>query len=117
VAQAKRKTKPKPKPNWPKRLLLFVFIPLFIWLLAFLLWFNWRSVEKLFSPDKDKGRTPSKATRRSEKSERSQQSEPTTGRGESTSRSSEDFSLQPNAKEKISDEDRKQLENILKGQR
>lgn len=125
VAQAKTKKKKQDSP-WLKRFLLFVIVPLFVWFLAFLIWFNWTSIEKLFSKANLEDRSPTKASRKSERVEKPEK----TDRNEKASRQEEPAteekteSPRPRAeprpaetKEKILDEDRKKLEDILKAQR
>jgi hypothetical protein len=87
VAQ-KRRNK---KSGWLRAALLFVFVPLFVWALAFLIWFNWTDFNHFLGFGK---KTP--ATNPSTQLERpSKQTE------------------KP-PPEKILDEDRKKLEEILK---
>jgi hypothetical protein len=75
------------KRRWLRAVLLFVGVPVFIWALAFLVWFNWNSI----SNDLSDNTTPPalKPSRQLQKPEK-------------------------NPKEKIPDEDRRQLEEILK---
>jgi hypothetical protein len=81
----------KKKRGWLRAVVLFVFVPFFVWALAFFVWFNWNNISNLLHSD-TRGPT-AKETKRVEK--------PTTG--------SED-----SPKEKILDQDRRQLEEILK---
>jgi len=87
VAQKRSK-----KTSWLRSLLLFIFIPIIIWVLAFLIWFFWRDIAKLF----DK-RGPAKTP-------------PGVSRGTEKGQSRRDNKSQ----EKIPDEDRKKLDEILK---
>ena len=80
------------KTSWLRSLLLFIFIPIIIWVLAFLIWFFWRDIAKLF----DK-RGPAKTP-------------PGVSRGTEKGQSRRDNKSQ----EKIPDEDRKKLDEILK---
>ena len=70
-----------------KILLLFVATPLVVWFLAFLIWFYWNDVVKLTSKDR---------------------SQPASNAGRHSERPSEN-----KPKEKILDEDRKKLEDVL----
>jgi hypothetical protein len=81
--------KKRSKTSWLRWLLLFIFTPLVVWLLAFLLWFYWKDVAKLFSADRERLPPAPKAT---------EQVEPARQR----------------PSEKILDEDRKKLDEILK---
>jgi len=87
VAATKRK-----KKSWFKRLVFYVCVPLVVWFVAFLIWFYWSDLRALFGKDKAPMRAMPKAGR-SEKAE-----------GIPANRS----------EEKILDEDRKRLEDILK---
>ena len=81
------------KAGWLKTALIYTFFPLFVWSLAFVAWLYWDSVAGLFSQDKAKARPAPRAARQAEKSEQA-----------SGQRS----------QEKILDDDRKKLEDILK---
>ena len=80
------------KRSWLKNLLLFIFTPIIIWILAFLLWFFWRDIVKLFDKNAP-SKTPPGISRGTEK---------TPPRRENKSQ------------EKIPDEDRRKLDEILK---
>jgi hypothetical protein len=75
-----------------KSLLLFIITPVFIWLLAFVVWLYWNSITPLFR----QGEIPSKA--RPQAARKIDAGEPGGKR----------------VKERISDEDRKELNEILK---
>jgi cytoskeletal protein RodZ len=105
VAQARRKK----KSAWKKRLVLFVFMPLFVWFLAFLFWFNWGHIEKFFA--KDRRANPAKASRNLDQSEKPIKSD-AADRAEKNQRTESSREARP--KEKILDEERKNLEDILK---
>jgi hypothetical protein len=77
------------KRGWLKSLLLFVFTPLVIWFFAFVVWLNWDAIVKLISRETEKTRPPAGAVRKADK-------------GDSPSN------------EKILDDDRKRLDEILK---
>ncbi|MGH7826833.1 MAG: hypothetical protein ACREQ7_16870 [Candidatus Binatia bacterium] len=77
------------KRGWLKGLLLFIFTPLIIWVFAFLIWLNWDGIVKLIGNESEKPKSPARAARKPDK----------TG---STST------------EKLVDEDRKRLDDILK---
>ncbi|MGE5303049.1 MAG: hypothetical protein ACM3TN_06945 [Alphaproteobacteria bacterium] len=86
--------KRKPKKNRLRSLLLFIITPVFIWLLAFVVWLYWNPIAALFR----QGEIPSKAR---PQAARSMNTGEPAGKG---------------AKERISDEDRKKLDEILKKQ-
>jgi hypothetical protein len=81
IAAHKRR---KNKRGWLRAVLLFLFVPVFIWALAFVVWLNWHSISNVQHSD-----TKSSALKPAEQSEKS-------------------------PKEKITDEDRRKLEEILK---
>jgi len=103
VAQSRRKK----KPVWWKRFLVFVVMPFFIWFVAFLLWFNWTNIEKLFT--KNNNRAPVKTPMGRDAGEPTEK-----GTGRNTSESTRPSESRP--KEKILEEDRKSLEDVLKRQ-
>lgn len=76
-------------------LILFLLIPLIVWFLAFLLWFYWYDLSKVLTKDNVPS-APSKPARQVDKDER-HESAP---------------AKQP--EERILDDDRKRLEDILK---
>jgi hypothetical protein len=80
--------------SWLKLLLLFILTPLITWALAFLIWFYWYNITGLFSRgDKMPPLKASKEVERSTKpSDRS-------------------------ARERIGEEDRRKLEEILKSKK
>jgi flagellar basal body-associated protein FliL len=81
----------KKKRGWLRVVLLFVFVPFFIWALAFVVWLNWNSISNVLHSDtKSSALKPSKQL---DKPARQTEKSP---------------------KEKIADEDRKKLEEILK---
>jgi hypothetical protein len=77
------------KTSWLRKLSLFIFTPLVVWLLAFFVWFYWKDITGRFTKGRERTQSTPKATR---------QVEP------------------PRQKpsEKIFDEDREKLEEILK---
>jgi len=77
--------------RWLGAVLLFVFIPFFIWGLAFLIWFNWPEITGFFGSDKPA--PPIKSLNQIENSHRQIEGSP---------------------QEKILDEDRRKLDEILK---
>jgi len=91
MAQKRRK-----KRSWLRSLLFYIFFPLVIWLVAFLVWFYWYDLTRLFSGEAAKSKTAAKASRKLDKSE--QVEAPPANRPQ----------------EKILEEDRKSLEDILK---
>lgn len=80
------------KRSWLKSLLLFIITPLIIWFLAFLIWFFWRDLSRLFD-GKNPPKAPAKASRKGEGAEPQRENKP---------------------QEKIRDEDRKKLDEVLK---
>lgn len=72
---------------------LFFVTPLVVWLMAFLLWFYWYDLRRFFSAAEERRPVP-KAARPMEKSDQRERRAP--------------------PQEKIFDEDRKTLEDILK---
>jgi len=87
VAARKRK-----KKSWIKRLVFYVCFPLGVWFVAFLIWFYWNDLWAPFGKDKAPMRVIPRASR-SEKAERTPANR---------------------SQEKILDEDRERLEDILK---
>jgi hypothetical protein len=84
VATRKRK-----KRSWFKTLLIYTSVPLVVWLIAAVLWFYWPEISASFAPASEPHRPVAKSNR------------------------SEPAGAKP-AREKILDEDRKKLEDILK---
>ena len=87
MAQKKRK-----KRSWLRNLLLFIFTPIVIWILAFLLWFFWRDIAKLFDKNAP-SKTPPGVSRGTEKAQPRRENK---------------------SQEKIPEEDRRKLDEILK---
>jgi flagellar biosynthesis/type III secretory pathway M-ring protein FliF/YscJ len=86
--------KKKKKRNWLKTLLFLILTPFIIWFLAFLIWFYWNDLAGPFS--------------RREKT-------PATSAGEPVDRSNKQLGQSDKAsQERIREEDRKQLDEILK---
>jgi hypothetical protein len=85
------------KRNWIKRLLVYIFVPLGVWLIAFVMWFYWYDFRDFFGKDKELKNRP-KATREVDKGEKIE-------RGTAK-----------RPPEKILDEERKKLEDIIKRQ-
>jgi hypothetical protein len=81
--------KKRSQASWLRKLFLFIFTPLIVWLLAFFLWFYWKDITRSFTAGGGRTQSTPKATR---------QVEP------------------PRQKpsEKIFDEDREKLDEILK---
>ena len=93
-----QKTKPrkKPKAGWLRTVLFFVFFPLIVWFVTFLIWFYWQPIIALFSGSDTKVKSANsfeRKTRNSEKAESAPVDRP---------------------REKLSDEDRQKLDDILK---
>jgi cytoskeletal protein RodZ len=87
VAQKKQK-----KRSWLRSLLLFIFTPIIIWIIAFLIWFFWRDIAKLFDK-RGPAKTPPGVSRGTEKSQPRRDNK---------------------SQEKIPEEDRRKLDEILK---
>ena len=83
------------RKSWLRTLVLFLMIPLAVWLIAFLIWFYWYDLSGLFNRE-GPGRASPKSPRLTETDDRRE-------RGPAA---------QP--QEKIFEEDRKQLEDVLK---
>jgi hypothetical protein len=88
--------KKRPKRSWLKALLFYIFFPLIVWGLAFAIWLYWYDLTRLFSGEAQKSKAAAKASRRLDKSEKA------------------DAPPANRPQEKILDEDRKSLEDILK---
>ena len=80
------------KKSWAKRLALYLCFPLLVWIAALLIWFYWNNIWELFG----RGREPLRGT-------------PRAAQGEKSARTPANKS-----QEKILDEDRRRLEDILK---
>jgi len=91
VAARKRK-----KKSWIKRLVFYVCFPLVVWFAAFLVWFYWNDLAGVFTKDRYKSRTVPKAIPRPDQREKSDTIPP------------------KRSQEKILEEDRQKLEDILK---
>jgi len=87
VAQKKSK-----KRSWLRSLLLFIFIPIIIWILAFVIWFFWRDITRLFDK-KGATNTPAGVSRGTKKTQPHRENK---------------------SQEKIPEEDRRKLDEILK---
>jgi hypothetical protein len=87
--------KRKSKSNWLKILLLFLFVPAAVWFAAFLLWFYWYDLNAWVKPE-NAGRAKSSVAR-----QRAQEERREAGAAKRT-------------QERILDEDRKKLEDILR---
>jgi len=83
------------KKGWRRTLGVFLAIPLAVWLIAFLLWFYWYDLSKLFTQDAPPRVSPNPA-RQSETDDRRERKPA------------------PEPQEKIFEEDRKKLEDVLK---
>jgi hypothetical protein len=93
---AQKQKKRKNKRSLLRSALFYILFPLTVWFVAFLLWFYWHDVTRFFGHSERNAKPIAKSERRSDKVE-SGGSTPVT---------------QP--KEKLSDEDRKKLDEILK---
>ena len=88
------KKKPK-KKSWHKTVLIYVFVPLTIWFLAFVAWLYWDDIWKSFSKDSNKQRNAPRAAQKPDKA-------------------GKDTAPTKLPQEKILEDDRKKLEDILK---
>lgn len=85
-------TRKRKKRSWLKRLLFYILFPLVVWFIAFLLWFYWRDLTALLANHEPAARPAANAIRREH------------GEAQTAKRPGE----------KILDEDRKKLEDIIK---
>ena len=85
-------TRNRKKRSWLRTPLFYILFPLVVWFVAFLLWFYWRDVSAWFS----KGAAPVNPPARVQPRERS------------------DTAPTKRAPEKILEEDRRKLDEILK---
>jgi hypothetical protein len=81
------------KRTWLGSLLFFILTPLIIWFLAFVIWFYWNDLAKSLTANKGKTQPAPKATRQV------------------------DPPAKKSANEKILDEDREKLDEILKSKK
>lgn len=92
MARKKRKTR-----GWISTLLFYLLFPLIVWLGAFLLWFYWYDLERLFLKPSQKAR-PAPVEREVKQEKRAAPATPDKNRSQ----------------EKILDEEREKLDAILK---
>jgi cytoskeletal protein RodZ len=86
----------KKQRSWLKKLLFFVSVPLIVWFAAFLIWFYWNGLSELFTgAQKQEAKPAVRGSRQIKPGE-----------------NSENAPAKP-SQEKILDEDRKKLEDIL----
>ena len=88
--------KQRRKRSWLRTLLFYLLFPLIVWFVAFVLWFYWHDLTKLFNKSVERAKPPAKV-------------EPKTERTESAK-----AAPAKRPAEKILNEDRKKLEDILK---
>jgi len=88
-----QKKKPKRKQSWLKTVLIYIFVPLTIWFLAFIVWLYWDNIAGRFSKEKAPERPAARSSKAKDKAEKAPTKPP---------------------QEKILDDDRKKLEDILK---
>ena len=93
---SKMATRKSRKGNRVKRILFFVLAPLIVWAVAFLVWLYWNDFEKNLTPAGDDSRPAAKAVPKLEKDD-------TLGRSD-----------ERRPKEKILEEDRKKLDEIIR---
>jgi len=91
VAKKKRR-----KRSWLRTVFLFVLTPLIVWFGAFIIWLFWNDIANNFAPGKEQPQPAAKAARKLE-------------RNETPARTDD---KQP--KEKILEEDRKRLDDIIR---
>ena len=91
MVQVKRK-----KRNWVRTIMFYLLLPPIVWVVAFIMWFYWYDLARLFSKADERPNPTAKIEAGSENRERP--------KAAPTNRS----------QEKILDEERKKLENILK---
>lgn len=93
---AQKQKKRKSKRGVLRTALFYILFPLAVWFVAFLLWFYWHDLTRLFGRSERSAKPIVKSERRDNKVERGGPAP----------------ASQP--KEKLSDEDRKKLDEILK---
>jgi len=93
---AQKQKKRKSKRGALRTMLFYVLFPVLVWFGAFLLWFYWQSLTRLFGQSEPKTTPTAKTERKADKNE--------SGGTTPANRS----------QEKLSDEDRKKLDEILK---
>jgi hypothetical protein len=87
----------RPKRSWVKGLLFYVFVPLSVWLVAFVIWFYWYDLRDFFTQTKERTARP-KMTRQLDKDDKANR---LPGK---------------RPQEKIFDDERKKLDDIIKRQ-
>lgn len=87
--------KKHPQRHWLRTLLLLIAVPLIVWVVAFFIWFNWDSINRLLAEDAPRQQDP--------KAARSVQKEGP-GRPAAVEK----------PRERITEEDRQKLEDVLK---
>ena len=90
----------QPKKRWLRRLVFFIGFPVIVWFAAFFLWFYWYDLSRWFADDTPRRQTP-KAARVRENGERLE--------GVAADRPKSE-----RPQEKIFEDDRQKLEDILK---
>jgi hypothetical protein len=88
--------KKQPKQHRLRKIILLLATPLIVWFLAFLLWFYWHDLRRWLASEEEPRRQPP----------------PKAARPRVTDEQGERAAPQP--QEKISEEDRRKLEDILK---
>ena len=87
--------KKKRRVSWSRRALCYILFPLFVWGIGFLLWFYWYDLRRIVTKDYPSTDRP-KASRQSDR------------------REPEERPAKNRVPEKILDEDRQKLEDIIK---
>jgi hypothetical protein len=87
--------KKRPKRTWFRALLLFVIGPILIWVCVFFIWLYWDNLNRLLRPNEISRTVPQPA-------------------GPARTQEDREHPPGPGPQERIFDEDRKKLEEILK---
>ncbi|HZD39570.1 MAG TPA: hypothetical protein VE131_02535 [Terriglobales bacterium] len=93
---AKKRKKKKAKKHWFRNLCIFIVIPLAVWSIAFVLWLFWYDIEGIFPQGASQRTRAPRATPRAERLRPSAAARPD---------------------EKLLNEDRKRLEDIINKRR
>jgi hypothetical protein len=88
--------KPRQRRGWLRTVLFFMLFPLIVWFVAFLIWFYWYNIVGIFSDTEHKAKNVPKSETGQEQREKSQ------------------TSAAKAPAEKILDEERQKLDDILK---
>lgn len=97
--QRRQRSAPRRQPKkrrWLRLLLFYLFFPIVVWFVAFLIWFNWPELSRLFPKAGEITKSPVKRENKA------------------APRQTLDKQKAEAVPEKILDEDRRKLEDILK---